>query len=148
MPTVTSWAGVRTQERRGGKVSEEVTLVTMRERVKVLKVDLDNPEKEPEMVEQETVSKISLDDAALLGFVPGQGFRAIQKDLTEDMQIVRAFHSGEAVSTLEALPDGFDPLPPYQDTYTAAEANQAWNEFTRDADGPPPPVEGVRVGDR
>lgn len=96
-------------------MSEEVTLVTMRERVKVLKVDLDNPEKEPEVVEQETVSKISLDDAALLGFVPGQGF---------------------------------NPLPPYQDTYTVAESNQAWNEFTRDADGPPPPVDGVRVGDQ
>lgn len=74
-------------------MSEEVTLVTMRERVKVLKVDLDNPEKEPEVVEQEAVSKISLDDAALLGFVPGQGFAS-------------------------------------------------------DADGPSPPVEGVRVGDQ
>ncbi len=49
-------------------------MVTMRERVKVVKVDLDNPEKPPEIVEQETVTKISLDDAALLGFVPGQGF--------------------------------------------------------------------------
>jgi hypothetical protein len=49
-------------------------MVTMRERVRVVKVDKDNPEKPPEIVEQETTTKISLDDAALLGFVPGQGF--------------------------------------------------------------------------
>lgn len=96
-------------------MSDDPTIVTMRERVRVVKVDKDHPEKEPEIIEQETLTPISLTDAALLGFVPGQGF---------------------------------NPLPPYQDTYTADEANQAWNEFTRDADGPPPPVDGVRVGDQ
>lgn len=50
------------------------TMVTMRERVKVVKVDLDNPEKPPEVIEQETLHKISLDEAAILGFAPGQGF--------------------------------------------------------------------------
>lgn len=55
-------------------MGEDPTLVSMREKVRVVKMDLDNPEKPPEIVEQETVTKISLDDAALLGFVPGQGF--------------------------------------------------------------------------
>jgi len=55
-------------------MGNDPTMVTMRERVRVVKMDLDNPEKPPEVVEQETVTPISLDDAALLGFVPGQGF--------------------------------------------------------------------------
>ncbi len=46
----------------------------MRQRVRVVKVDRDNPEKEPEIIEQETITPISLADAALLGFTPGQGF--------------------------------------------------------------------------
>lgn len=50
----------------------------MRERVRVVKVDLEHPEKEPEIIEQETLTKISLDDAAVLGFTPGQGFRQAQ----------------------------------------------------------------------
>ncbi len=54
------------------------TMVTMRERVKVVKVDLDHPEKEPEILEQETIIPISLTDAALLGFTPGQGFAGDQ----------------------------------------------------------------------
>ena len=69
-------------------MGNDPTMVTMRERVRVVKVDLDNPDKPPEIVEQETATKISIDDAMILGFVPGHGF-----------------------------------------------------------DGPPPPVEGVRVGD-
>jgi hypothetical protein len=55
-------------------VGNDPTMVTMRERVRVVKMDLDNPEKPPEIVEQESVTKISIDEAALLGFVPGQGF--------------------------------------------------------------------------
>lgn len=89
-------------------------MVSMRERVRVVKVDLDNPEKEPEIIEQETVTPISLDDAALLGFIPGVGF---------------------------------NQAPPYQDTYSAADANQAWSALSGDTDGPPPPVEGAKVGD-
>jgi hypothetical protein len=42
--------------------------------VRVVKVDLDNPEKEPEIIEQETVTQISLDAASIFGFVPGHGF--------------------------------------------------------------------------
>lgn len=90
------------------------TMVTMRERVTVVKVDLDHPEKEPEILEQETITPISLTDAAVLGFTPGQGF---------------------------------NPVPAYQDTYTVAESNQVWSEFSGDSDGPTPPVEGTRVGD-
>lgn len=55
-------------------MGQDPNTVSMRERVRVVKVDLDNPEKEPEIVEQETVTKISLDAASLFGFVPGQGF--------------------------------------------------------------------------
>lgn len=55
-------------------MGNDPNIVSMRERVRVVKVDLDNPEKEPEIVEQETLTPISLDDAAVLGFVPGQGF--------------------------------------------------------------------------
>jgi hypothetical protein len=53
----------------------DVTTVKLIERVCVVKTDLDHPEKPPEIVEQETVTSISLDEAALLGFLPGQGFR-------------------------------------------------------------------------
>lgn len=53
----------------------DITLVKLVERVRVVKTDLDHPEKPPEIVEQETVTSISLDEAALLGFLPGQGFR-------------------------------------------------------------------------
>lgn len=60
-------------------MSADPTIVTMRERVRLVKTDLDNPEKEPEIIEQETLTKISLDDACLLGFVQGQGF-ASDKD--------------------------------------------------------------------
>ena len=55
-------------------MSDDPTMVSMRERVRVVKMDLDNPENPPEIIEQETVTKISLDDAAILGFTPGQGF--------------------------------------------------------------------------
>lgn len=55
-------------------MGNDPTMVTMRERVRVVKVDLDNPEKPPEVIEQEALTKISLDDAALFGFVQGQGF--------------------------------------------------------------------------
>jgi hypothetical protein len=55
-------------------MGQDPTMVTLRERVRVVKTDLDNPEKPPEIIEQETVTKISLDEAAILGFVPGQGF--------------------------------------------------------------------------
>lgn len=55
-------------------MGKDPTIVTMREKVRVVKVDLDNPEKGPEIIEQETVTPISLTDAALLGFSPGQGF--------------------------------------------------------------------------
>lgn len=55
-------------------MGQDPNMVSMRERVRVVKVDLDNPEKEPEIVEQETVTPISLTDAALLGFTPGVGF--------------------------------------------------------------------------
>ena len=96
-------------------MGQDPNIVSMRERVRVVKVDLDHPEKEPEIIEQETITPISLTDAALLGFTPGQGF---------------------------------DPIPAYQDTYSSADANHAWAEFSRDSDGPIPPVEGVRVGDQ
>lgn len=109
-----AWAGAITQEGQGGSVGQDPNMVSMRERVRVVKVDLDHPEKEPEIIEQETITPISLTDAALLGFTPGQGF---------------------------------DPIPAYQDTYSSADANHAWAEFSRDSDGPIPPVEGVRVGD-
>lgn len=52
----------------------DVTTVKLIERVRVVKTDLDHPERPPEIVEQETVSAITLDEAALLGFLPGQGF--------------------------------------------------------------------------
>jgi hypothetical protein len=55
-------------------VGNDPTMVTMRERVRVVKTDLDNPEKPPEVIEQETVTKISIDDAAILGFQAGAGF--------------------------------------------------------------------------
>lgn len=55
-------------------MSKDPNIVSMRERVRVVKVDLDHPEKEPEIIEQETITPISLTDAALLGFTPGQGF--------------------------------------------------------------------------
>lgn len=48
-------------------------MVTMRERVRMVKIDLDNPEKPPEVVEQETVSQITIDQSELLGFTPGDG---------------------------------------------------------------------------
>ncbi len=74
MLIATAWGGVITQEGRGGKMGNDPNIVSMRERVRVVKVDLDNPEKEPEIIEQETLTPISLDDAALLGFTPGRGF--------------------------------------------------------------------------
>lgn len=52
----------------------DASTVNLRERVRVVKTDLDHPDKPPEIVEQETVTTISLDEAALLGFMPGQGF--------------------------------------------------------------------------
>lgn len=55
-------------------MGNDPTMVTMRERVRVVKMDLDNPEKPPEIIEQETLQKISLDDAAILGFIPSSGF--------------------------------------------------------------------------
>ena len=55
-------------------MGNDPNMVSMRERVRVVKVDLDNPEKEPEIIEQETVTRISLDAASLFGFVPGHGF--------------------------------------------------------------------------
>lgn len=70
-------------------MSDDPTIVTMRERVRVLKVDLDNPEKEPEIVEQETVTPISLTDAALLGFVPGQGFASDADTIPAPIEGVR-----------------------------------------------------------
>ncbi len=70
-------------------MSDDPTIVTMRERVRVLKVDLDNPEKEPEIVEQETVTPISLTDAALLGFVPGQGFASDADTISAPIEGVR-----------------------------------------------------------
>lgn len=56
----------------------DATSVNLVERVRVVKTDLDHPEKPPEILEQETVTRISLDEAALLGFLPGQGFRLSQ----------------------------------------------------------------------
>jgi hypothetical protein len=55
-------------------MGSDPTMVTMRERVKVVKMDLDNPEQPPEIIEQEAIHKISLDEAVLFGFTPGQGF--------------------------------------------------------------------------
>jgi hypothetical protein len=66
-------------------MGNDPTMVTMRERVRVVKTDLDNPEKPPEIIEQETVTKISLDEAAVLGFVPGQGFDGPQEVAAADM---------------------------------------------------------------
>lgn len=57
-----------------GDMGQDPTMVTMRERVRIVKVDKDNPDQEPVVLEQEQVTSISLDEAALLGFVPGQGF--------------------------------------------------------------------------
>ena len=74
MRIATAWADVRTQEGCGGSMGNDPNTVSMRERVRVVKVDLDHPEKEPEIVEQETITQISLDTASLFGFVPGQGF--------------------------------------------------------------------------
>lgn len=51
-------------------MADEPTMVTMRERVRVVKVDKDHPEKPPEIIEQETLTKISLDEAAMFGFTP------------------------------------------------------------------------------
>ena len=55
-------------------MGNDPTMVTMRERVRVVKVDLDHPENPPEIIEQQTVHRVSLDDAALMGFSPGKGF--------------------------------------------------------------------------
>lgn len=55
-------------------MGNDPNIVTMRERVRVVKMDLDNPEKPPEIVEQEASTNISIDDAMCLGFVPGSGF--------------------------------------------------------------------------
>lgn len=60
-------------------MGQDPTMVTMRERVRIVKVDKDNPETEPVVLEQESVTSISLDEAAVLGFVPGQGFTAGEK---------------------------------------------------------------------
>ena len=48
--------------------------VKLIERVRVVKTDLDHPERPPEIVERESEEIITLDQAALLGFIPGQGF--------------------------------------------------------------------------
>lgn len=55
-------------------MNNEHTTVKLIERVRVVKTDLDHPERPPEIVEQETATEISLDAAALLGFLPGRGF--------------------------------------------------------------------------
>lgn len=70
-------------------MSDDPTIVTMRERVRVMKIDKDNPEKEPEVVEQETITPISLTDAALLGFVPGQGFTSDADHIPTPIEGVR-----------------------------------------------------------
>ncbi len=59
-------------------MGQEHDALKLRERVRVVKFDRENPEKEPEIVEQETLTAISLDSAALLGFTPGHGFRQSQ----------------------------------------------------------------------
>ena len=56
-------------------MGQDPTMVTMRERVRIVKVDKDNPERPPEILEQESLTKISLDEASVLGFSPGQGFQ-------------------------------------------------------------------------
>ena len=73
-------------------MSKDPNIVSMRERVRVVKVDLDNPDKEPEIVEQETVTPISLTDAALLGFTPGVGFAS---DADGPAQPVEGVHVGD-----------------------------------------------------
>lgn len=55
-------------------MGNEHSALKLLERVRVVKVDLDHPEKAPEIIEQETLTEISRDEAALLGFTPGQGF--------------------------------------------------------------------------
>lgn len=67
-------------------MGQDPTSVSMRERVRVVKVDLDNPEKEPEIIEQETVTKISLDEASFLGFTPGQGFASDRDGIPEPQE--------------------------------------------------------------
>lgn len=57
-------------------MGQDPTMVTMRERVRVVKVDKEHPDREPEIIEQELMTKISLDEAATLGFTPGAGFSA------------------------------------------------------------------------
>jgi hypothetical protein len=61
----------------------DAATVKLVERVRVVKTDLDHPEKPPEIVEQETATQITLDEAALLGFFPGQGFRLSQPQDTD-----------------------------------------------------------------
>lgn len=70
-------------------MSDDPTIVTMRERVRVMKIDKDNPEKEPEILEQETSTKISIDEAILLGFVPGQGFASDADHIPAPVEGVR-----------------------------------------------------------
>lgn len=55
-------------------MGQDPSRVTMRERVRVVKIDKDNPDQPPEVVEQESITHITMDQASLLGFVPGQGF--------------------------------------------------------------------------
>ena len=114
-------------------MGKDPNIVTMRERVRVVKVDKDNPEKEPEVIEQETVTPISLDDAALLGFVPGQGFSQSQ----EDKNIMNRILEFDAGARAAGLANRSEP----EDVKIIKEA---WGI---DGDGPPPPVEGARVGD-
>ena len=111
-------------------MSKDPNIVSMRERVRVVKVDLDHPEKEPEIIEQETVTPISLDDAALLGFTPGQGFVQSQED-KNIMNRVLECYAGTGLANSEKVED-------------IQSIKNAWGI---DSDGIPPPVEGARVGD-
>lgn len=89
MLIATAWGSVRTQEGCGGNVSDDPTIVTMRERVRVMKIDKDNPDNPPEILEQETITPISLTDAALLGFTPGQGFASDADNLAPPVEGAR-----------------------------------------------------------
>jgi hypothetical protein len=55
-------------------MGQDPNTVTMRERVRLVKIDKDNPDAPPEVIEQETITHITMDEASLLGFKPGQGF--------------------------------------------------------------------------